>query len=68
MLAAESPNGHGKTDVIQLLLDRGADVSLLDVADWSAFSHLDIVALDPNVPRVVQGIKALLKAQPARHT
>ena len=63
MLAAESLGVYNKKDIIELLLQRGADVSIKDPGGWTALEHFRIVSGDLSKGGVNSGFQLLEKAQ-----
>jgi len=63
MLAAESLGVYRKKDMIALLLERGADVSIKDPVGWTALEHFRIVSGLLSDSRVNAGFSLLEKAQ-----
>lgn len=63
MLAAESLRVYNKKDIVALLLDRGADITIKDPEGWTAVEHFFIVSYDAMTTGVSDGVVLLLKAQ-----
>jgi outer membrane protein assembly factor BamB len=62
MLAAESVAMYNKTDIIKLLLDRGADPFVRDPSGLTALEHL-LLLNPPPTKGIAGGLKLLKKAQ-----
>ena len=64
MLAAESTKSHGKTDIVEFLLQRGADARLRDPSGLTAVEHMYLMAIGIEGPQCVFTVKKMLeKAQ-----
>ncbi len=63
MLAAESLRVYDKKDIISILLERGADISVKDPNGWTAVEHFAIMSYDAMTSGVSNGVELLVKAQ-----
>jgi outer membrane protein assembly factor BamB len=63
MLAAESLRIYNKTNIIETLLERGADISIRDPNGWTAADHYAILGYYPTTGAAQNGLDHLLKPQ-----
>jgi hypothetical protein len=63
MLAAESLRVYDKTNIIETLLERGADISIRDPNGWTAADHYAILGYFPPTGASQKGLDHLMKPQ-----